>query len=187
MVSLELGEWPVADKLDGLQVIEAGHPESTGRQTSLPAVVTEKIRELIKRTEVQSVSCPYFDPLVWKVLVEEQVKRAKHSGLQPQDALFLSGPDGDLSGVPIQQWGGSCHIPSEGLCGGDLLVRPKWRQFKVANGAATGRLSTAASVEYCSYVLSPEDFGEVPFASREDVGEGWVLYVANVPTKSLKL
>lgn len=146
----------------------------------LPAPVVEKIRELILQDDVRSVSCPYDDRVVWEALVQEQVKRAKQTGLKPQDAFFLSGPDGGLRDTPVEEWGGDCHIPYEGLCGGDLLVRPTWRSFRIPQGIATGKLSTAASVRCCYYVLSPEDFGEVPFATRTMVGD-WVLYKSNAP------
>lgn len=150
-------------------------------RVSLPAPVVKKIQELIRQDAVRSVSCPYDDRAVWEALVREQVRRATESGLLPQDAFFLSGPDGGLWGTPVEEWGGYCHIPYEGLCGGDLLVRPTWRKFRIPQGAATGKLSTAASVSCCYYVLSPEDFGEVPFATREVIGNGWVLYKSNQP------
>ncbi len=147
----------------------------------LPAPVVKKVQDLIRQDDVRSVSCPYDDREVWEALVQEQVRRATASGLLPQDAFFLSGPDGGLWDTPVEEWGGYCHIPYEGLCGGDLLVRPTWRKFRIPQGIATGKLSTAASVSCCYYVLSPEDFGEVPFAYRESIGDGWVLYKSNLP------
>lgn len=146
----------------------------------LPELVVAKILELIAQDDVCSVSCPYDDPDVWRALVAEQVHRATGSGLPLQDAFTLSGPDGGLWTIQVATLGGDVHIPFEGLCGGDLLVRPKWRKFRVPEGTATGRLSTAASVNCCRYVLSPEDFGEVPFATRSMVGD-WVLYKSIAP------
>ena len=154
-------------------------------QVSLPQIVVTRILELIRRDDVRSVSCAYDDPVVWKALVDEQVQRAKESGLPPQDAFTLCGPDGGLWDTPVEAWGGVVHIPYEGLCGGDLLVRPTWRRFRIPEGTQTGRLSTAASVKCCYYVLSPEDFGEVPFATREEAGE-WVLYRSKAPYEPCK-
>lgn len=151
-------------------------------RVTLPAKVVQKVLELIRRPDVRSVSCPYDDYALWRELVAEQVKRAKLSRLHVQDAFTLCGPDGGLWDTPIEAWGGYVHIPFEGLCGGDLLLRPKWRKFRVENGTRTGKLSTAASVPCCYYVLSPEDFGEVPFATRELVGD-WVLYTSKEPYK----
>ncbi|MBI3149157.1 MAG: hypothetical protein HYZ17_11670 [Betaproteobacteria bacterium] len=152
------------------------------RRVRLPKGVVRKVLELIRRPDVQSVSCPYDDPALWRELVAEQVKRASLSGQHVQDAFTLYGPDGGLWDTPIEAWGGYVHIPFEGLCHGDLLLRPKWLRFSVENGTRTGKLSVAASVLCCHYVLSPEDFGEVSFATRERVGD-WVLYTSNKPYK----
>jgi hypothetical protein len=145
-------------------------------------LLRQKIGELIKQDDVRSVSCPYRDYDVWRMLVAEQLRRADTLGVPPREAFTLSGPDGGgaLRGIPYEAWGGEVHIPYEGLCGGDLLIRPTWRKFRVPQGTATGRLSTAASVNGCYYVLSPEDFSEVPFAARSMVGD-WVLYQSNTP------
>jgi hypothetical protein len=149
-------------------------------QVKLPEQVVAKILELIRRDDVRSVSCPYDDPELWLALVAEQVRRAAESGLPLQEAFTLCGPDGGLWDTPVEALGGYVHIPYEGLCGGDLLIRPTWRKFRVPQGTVTGKLSTAASVTCCYYVLSPEDFGEVPFAARTMVGD-WVLYQSNAP------
>lgn len=149
-------------------------------QVKLPESVVAKILELIRQQDVRSVSCPYDDPELWLALVAEQVRRSAESGLPLQEAFTLCGPDGGLWDTPVEALGGYVHIPYEGLCGGDLLIRPTWRKFRVPQGTATGKLSTAASVTCCYYVLSPEDFGEVPFAARTMVGD-WVLYQSNAP------
>jgi hypothetical protein len=149
---------------------------------AIPPMVRKKIAELIKQDDVRSVSCPYRDYELWRLLAAEQFRRAENLGVSPSEAFTLSGPDGGnaMRGIPYEAWGADVHIPYEGLCGGDLLVRPKWRKFRVPQGTATGKLSTAASVDCCYYVLSPEDFGEVPFATRTLVGD-WVLYRSNAP------
>lgn len=149
---------------------------------TITPLVRQKIAELIKQDDVRSVSCPYRDYELWRLLVAEQLRRAENLGISPSEAFTLSGPDGGnaLHGIPYESWGADVHIPYEGLCGGDLLIRPTWRKFRVPQGTATGKLSTAASVTGCYYVLSPEDFGEVPFASRTMVGD-WVVYQSTAP------
>ena len=170
-----------ADFLPGVERIPV---LNTGRciDPAIPLVVRQKIAELIKQDDVGSVSCPYSDYELWRLLVAEQLRRAENLGVSAREAFTLSGPDGGnaLRGIPYEAWGADVHIPYEGLCGGDLLVRPTWRKFRVPQGTTTGKLSVAASVDCCYYVLSPEDFGEVPFATRTLVGD-WVLYKSNAP------
>ena len=149
-------------------------------QVKLPKEVIAKVLELIQRDDVHSVSCCYDDPELWKSLVAEQVRRSASTGQSPQRAFTLCGPDGGLWDTPVEAMGGQVHIPYEGVCGGDLFIRPTFRHFRIAEGTATGRLSTAAGSCGCYYVLSPEDFGELSFASRSVVGE-WVLYRSNKP------
>jgi hypothetical protein len=144
--------------------------------------VRQKIAELLKQDDVRSVSCPYRDYELWRLLAAEQIRRAENLGISPSEAFTLSGPDGGnaLHGIPYESWGADVHIPYEGLCGGDLLIWPKGRRFRVPQGTTTGKLSVAATVRGCYYLLSPEDFGEVPFAVRTVVGD-WVLYQSNAP------
>jgi hypothetical protein len=149
-------------------------------QVKLPALVVAKILELVRQEDVRSVSCPYDDLELWVSLFAEQVRRSAATGLPPQDAFTLCGPDGGLWDTPVEALGGYVHIPYEGRCGGDLLVWPKGGRFRVPQGSATGKLSAAASVRGCHYVLSPDDFGEVLFATRTMVGD-WVLYKSNAP------
>lgn len=150
------------------------------RQVKLPEPVVAKTLELIRRDDVRSVSCPYDDPDLWLSPIAEQVCRSTTAGLPPQDAFTLCGPDGGLWDTPVEVVGGNVHISCEGLCGGDLLLRPTWRKFRIPEGTATGRLSTAAGVSCCYYVLSPDDFGELSMASHTPVGE-WVLHQSNAP------
>lgn len=60
----------------------------TDNRVSLPVSVVKKIQELIRRDDVQSVSCPYDDRAVWEILVREQLRRAAESDLPPQDVFF---------------------------------------------------------------------------------------------------
>ena len=149
-------------------------------QVKLPEPVVNKVLELIQQDNVRSVSCPYDDPELWLSLIAEQVRRSADTGLSPQTAFTLCGPEGGLWDTPVKTMGGEVHIPYEGVCGGDLFIRPSWRRFRAEAGMQTGRLSTAAGAPGCYYVLSPEDFGEVSFASRMVVGD-WVLYQSNLP------
>lgn len=166
--------------MDNPERCERRYELQRNNQVKLPPLVIAKILELIQRDNVHSVSCSYDDPELWFLLIAEQVRRAAATGRPPQEAFILCGPDGGLWDTPVETLGGYVHIPYEGLCGGDLLIRPTWRKFRVPAGTATGRLSTAASVPCCYYVLSPEDFGELSFASRMSVGD-WVLYQSNAP------
>ena len=149
-------------------------------QVKLPAPVIAKVLELIKLENVRSVSCSYDDPDLWLSLVAEQVRRSRMTGLAPQEAFTLCGPDGGLWDTPVEAFGGYVHIPHEGVCGGDLFLRPTCREFRVSSGIKTRKLSTAACVDCCYYVLSPEDFGDLSFATRTTVGN-WVLYQSNLP------
>jgi hypothetical protein len=156
-------------------------------RVSLPLAVIEKVGELIVRNDVHSVSCPFDDSRLWWILVGEQVRRATRLDLPLQEAFTLSGPDGGLWDTPIEEWGGYVHIPYEGMCGADLVLFPKWRNFFPENAAHTGRLSTATRC-CCHYLLSPRDFGELSFATRLRVGD-WSLYQSResyVPCERMK-
>ena len=145
----------------------------------LPEPVVQKILQLIQQDDVRSVSCDYDDPALWRELIAEQVRRAKRTGLPPQEAFTLSGPDGGLWDTPVAALGGIVHIPYEGICGGDLFFFPRWRKFNAEGAEKTGRLSTAVG-KCCHYLLSPVDFGELSCATRTLVSD-WVLYKAKTP------
>lgn len=152
--------------------------DAAGRDV-LPAQVVEKVLELIQKDDVRSVSCPFNDYELWRGLVTEQVRRSKMSGLPPQDAFTLCGPDGGMGRIPFEEWGGRVHIPYEGMCGGDLVLLPFWRKFFAEGAEKSGRLSTAVHL-CCYHLLTPRDFGELSFATRTPVGN-WVLYQSKVP------
>jgi hypothetical protein len=145
-------------------------------RVSLPEPVVQKILQLIQQDDVRSVSCNYDDSELWRKLIAEQVLRAKRTGLPPQEAFTLSGPDGGLWDTPVEALGGVVHIPYEGIRGGDLFLYPTWRKFNAEGAEKTGRLSTAIG-RCCHYLLSPVDFGELNCATRTPIGE-WVLYKA---------
>lgn len=146
---------------------------------AIPKVVFETIVELIYRDDVRSVSCPFADPALWRILVERQVQRATTSGLPLQQAFCLCGPDSGLPDVPFEDWGGEIHVPYEGACGADLFVLPPWHRFlsdKVRHG---GKLRWAVQ-KACHHVLLEGDYGELGCATRRVIGN-WTLYSSTAP------
>ena len=82
------------------------------QQTDLPESLFSLIQDLIQRDTVQSVSCPFTDHHVWRLLVGEQVRRAERSGLPLQQAFELNGADGEEAlAADIQQWVGKSIFP----------------------------------------------------------------------------
>ncbi|MCC4118533.1 hypothetical protein LLG90_24545 [Aromatoleum toluclasticum] len=148
-------------------------------ESGLPSEVFDLIRELISRTDVQSVSCCLDDEALWRMLVEEQVRRARRLQVPPQNAFTLSGPDSGLLEFDPEEFGGAIHIPYEGVCDGDLYFPPKWRKFRPEHAGPEGRLSWAFSKK-CHFVLTPQDRGELGCATRMVVGN-WVLYQSLLP------
>lgn len=133
-------------------------------KTGLSPALFHLIEDLISRETVQSVSCPLTDYALWRLLVEQQVRRAELSGKPPQEAFNLSGPDSGLPFVVAEDWGGKVHIPYEGACTGDIFIKPGWRKFSFDSMKST-----------CRFLLTQEDYGEQECASRTVVDE-WVLY-----------
>lgn len=142
-------------------------------EEELPAAVIALIGELVTRDNVQSVSCPYNNSKVWRLLVAEQVRRAEKFNKPLQEIFTLAGTDGGFSFDP-RQWGGDVHIPYEGACMADLFIAPKWRNFLRETNSAT------LSRSY-HYLLVSRGFGELDCAVRRDVGEGWMLYESTRP------
>lgn len=138
-----------------------------------PALVT-LIAELISRPDIQSVSCPFTDEGLWRLLIQEQVRRAAGSGLHPQHAFGLSGPD---SGLPFDpaDWGGYVHTPYEGACEADLFVNPSWRGFDLQEGMGDGSLSAVTLGKPCHHLLLWGHRKEIDCATRIHVA-GWTLY-----------
>lgn len=147
-------------------------------ETGLPADLYRVICELITQEDVMSVSCPLDDYALWRALVTEQIQRSIRSGLSPQEAFTLSGPDSGLPMIPYLEWGGDVHIPYEGMCSGDLLIPPGWRKLDASRGMGPeGRLSRVVGGKDCRYLLTDRDLGELECADRTAVGQ-WVLYRA---------
>lgn len=142
-------------------------------QEELPDSVIQLIGELIKRDNVQSVSCPYNNSKVWRLLVAEQTRRAQQTGKSQQEAFTLAGPDGGF-GFDPREWGGEVHVPYEGACTADLFIAPKWRRFIPETNSAT------LSKSY-HYLLVQRDLGELHCANRRVIGDGWYLYESTRP------
>lgn len=153
---------------------------NTGKpEEELPESVIRLIGELIKRDNVQSVSCPFNNSSAWRLLVAEQIRRAALIGKPPQEVFKLSGPDGGL-GFDPREWGGEVHIPYEGAAGADLFVGPEWRNFNRETKFST--LSTSYH-----YLLLGRDLGQLECAIRSEVGNGWFLYESTRPYVSFEL
>jgi len=144
------------------------HPDEVDcppERTGLSPVLFHLIEDLISRETVRSVSCPLNDYALWRLLVEQQVRRAELCGEPPQEAFKLSGPDSGLSFVMAKDWGGEVHIPYEGVCTGSLFIKPGWRKFSFETMKYT-----------CQFLLTQDDYGEQECASRTAVVDDWVLY-----------
>ena len=156
----------------------------------LPDAVLTLIDELITRDNVQSVSAPYSDYRLWRRLCTEQLVRSERTGYPPEEAFTLSGPDGALWCVPLEDWGADVHIPYEGVCMADLLIQPDWRRALPENDAEDAQLVSVFNGSWgyspkkgwmCHYVLTPDDLGQLACANRTEVGDGWVLYESKQP------
>lgn len=160
----------------------------TPNQSALPAPLLAVLEDLVKRDNVQSVSSPFRDFWLWHRMVVEQLNRAEKTGLCPEAAFTLSGPDSGIWPVPYADWGGDIHIPYEGACGADLYIKPDWRTTFPERDKNGGSLSEVFFYSahpgmgtVCHYALTQEDLGELSCATRTEVGEGWVLYESNRP------
>lgn len=144
-----------------------------------PALVA-LIAELIKRPTVQSVAFPQDDERIWRMLVDEQIRRASATGLHPQHAFGLSGPDCGLPFDPAD-WGGWVHTPYEGICAADLFIKPSWRAFIPSEGmGANGTLTAANARKACHHLLVAGHSPEMDCATRH-LGDGWTLYTSTRP------
>lgn len=152
------------------------------------SAILETLAGLVLLETVGSVSCPFLDPAVWRLLVDEQLKRAHATGQHPQRAFGLAGPDSGLVHVPIKEWGGYVHIPYEGAAPADLFIKPAWRRTLPEYGQEDGSLSAVVhQIEcpqvdyYCHHLLTNADMGDLPCATRAQVDEAWFLYSSKRP------
>ena len=144
-----------------------------------PALIA-LVADIIKRPSVQSVAFPQDHEGMWRMLVDEQIRRANATGLHPQHAFGLSGPD---SGLPfdLADWGGWVHTPYEGICAGDLFIKPSWRAFVPSQGmGADGTLTAANANKACHHLLVAGHRPEMDCATRH-LGDGWTLYTSIRP------
>lgn len=156
--------------------LEVGPPAATTLHSELFDLITT----LARRDDIQSISCPLDDYALWRVLVAEQVHRAQRTGLPPQLALGLSGPEGGLPLVADRDWGGDVHIPYEGACEGDLFINPGWHKFDPDAADRRGSLRAGTGGKCGTYFLVRRDYGELKCATRTSYGN-WVLYQARNP------
>jgi len=145
-------------------------------EMQIPRSLFEAIVDLSRRDDVHSVSCPFNDAALWRILVERQVQRAAATGWPLQKAYGLCGPDSGLPHIVAANWGGTIHIPYEGTCGADLFIVPTWHRFfadKVRDG---GKLRWAVR-KPCHHVLLQGDPGDLTCATRRIIGD-WTLYTS---------
>jgi hypothetical protein len=156
----------------------------------LPDVFLNAVRDLIRDSSIRSVSCPVEpDARLWRILVDEQLRRVEQTGLPAEDAFFLAGPDQrcDIDESrnewfeEIKSWHGLVHVPYEGACGGDLFFVPEYWNSAFDKAMKDGAKLRWAVHRPCNHVLVKADYGELPCAMRAIVGEGWVLYTSTAP------
>jgi len=133
-------------------------------KTGLSPAFFYLIKELIVRETVQSVSYLEQDYALWRLLVEQQVRRANKDQKTVQEAFKLCGPDNGIPFVVAKDCGGEIHIPYEGDCDGDILIKTSWRKFRFEAMKST-----------CQFLLTQEDYGEQECAYRT-VADDWILY-----------
>lgn len=156
----------------------------------------QAILELAGRAEIRSISCPFDDFDLWKGLLAEQVRRSKETGLPPQKALGLIGPDSGIPGVddgvrPSEPdpatgshapdcWGGEVHIPFEGTIGADLFILPAWhRVFPDSLARPDAKLPWLVG-KPCNFLLTNRNLGLFNCATRTLIA-GCFLYASNGP------
>jgi len=133
-------------------------------KTELSSAFFYCIKELIAREAIQSVACLQKDYGLWRLLIEQQVRRSELTSKPLQEAFKLSGPDNLFPFDVAKDWGGEVHIPYEGVCNGDIFIGAEWRRFRFEAMKST-----------CQFLLTQEDYGEQECAYRTIVDD-WVLY-----------
>jgi uncharacterized membrane protein len=145
-------------------------------RSTISGGVIALIKALITREDVHSVSFPYAHEGVWRALVAQQKERAAQTGLYLQHAFGLSGPDSGLS-FDTASWGGYVHIPYEGMCEGDLIVKPHWRSFIPEAAMGEGDLTAAMGGKACHHLIVQGERAELDSAERTVV-DGWTHYTS---------
>lgn len=137
------------------------------------------LEHLICDPSIRSVSCHLVDPKLWRLLIDEQKRRAIELNSSPQEAFCLCGPDCGLADIPVETWGGDVHTPYEGICDGDLFFLPHWRRFSSERLTETTKLG-AAIAKRCNHLFVEGDFGELPGTNRRSFG-AWTMYSSRNP------
>lgn len=167
-------------RLDYVATIPRPISFSTGIKNSEDQNIIELIAELIKSDKVNSVSCPLKDFVLWRLLVEEQIRRSKNSSKQLQQAFYLSTDDIGFRNIEFENWGGYVHIPYEGCTGGDLFIYPSWRRLNTLHEGKHVTFKSVTTGKPCHYLLLENDYGEIEGANRTIFGK-WVLYESKSP------
>lgn len=172
------------EKVLSVSAAGAGDREIANRPVrgdELPSEIVDLIGNLIKRPDVQSVSFPFKDEIVWRLLVAEQLARARSGRVHRQHAFALCAGDGGLPFDP-EDCGGFVHIPYEGVCESDLFVKPPWRGYDLNAANGDGDLTSAMLGKCCQHVLMKGTHPELDSANRTVVA-GWTLYTSKKPYK----
>lgn len=174
-----VGKLTGAIQYDESAIDEGSESAMTVDEMQIPRSLFEAIVDLSRRDDVHSVSCPFSDSALWRVLVERQVRQAAATGLPPREAYGLSGPDSGLPNIVAADMGGAIHIPYEGTCGADLFILPTWHRFFADAVRDGGKLRWAVR-KPCHHVLLEGDHGELACATRRVIG-AWTLYTSTAP------
>jgi hypothetical protein len=154
------------------------HLDSIKVDWSANASFFDYIRNLIAKPEVTSVACGYNSYPIWRILCEEQIRRAKSSGDVPGAVFRLYAADDCCYGDVGRNWGAEIHTSYEGMVIGDVTILPQWRRFDVSKAGEGGSLSAALRTsDSCQFLLIPSsrDFGEIACANRTEL-DGWIVY-----------
>lgn len=92
--------------MGGLHHQSQDNREATEESHSLSPELTRTITEISQLETVEFASCPFDDIEIWRALIGEQKKRTVRSGLDPQVAFTLCGPDSNLHDFDPADLGG---------------------------------------------------------------------------------
>lgn len=148
--------------------------------TPVPPGLMEVLCALARHPGIRSMSLPFTDWTLWRLLVEVQVRRSLTEGCPPNDALHLGGAEADAWAEEAADWGGHIKGPhSPDLF--DVFVLPPW------HGWFSDRAVPAQSARAGTSVHGPGKAGRVLIVDR-DLGEfatedriaceGWFVYRA---------
>ena len=155
---------------------------------NLDAEGLRAVAKLVSREDVCSLACYYPDPSLWDIFLREQAERANRTGLPPQVAFTLCGPDTGLGWeVDVSAYGGEVHIPYEGISGGDLFFQPHWRLFHPDYANERGRVGAGNIGKECHHLITANDYGDLRNSRKLSIGD-YFLYESTlnyIPTDPL--